>query len=91
MTELAFGTNYVTNCDAGNLINFLQKLIFTCYESNDGSLSHKPYKIAIAVKSLHNYSNTKPNNPYGFKEELKIKEEATLVIVGKFPNRTGVI
>ena len=62
-----------------------------CYESDDGRLSHKPYKIAVAVKSLHNYSNLSPNNPHGFKEELKIKYKATLAIVGKFLNGTGVM
>ena len=91
MTKLALGTKYAANCDAGNLINFLQRSKVICYESNDGSLSHKPYKITIAVESLHNYTNSKPNNPHRFKEELKIKYESTLAIVGKFPNRTGVM
>ena len=91
MTKLTLITNYVANHNARNLINFLQRLNVICYESNDGGLSHKPYKIAIAVKSLDNYSNPKPNNPHGFKEELKIKFKTTLAIDGKFPNRTGVI
>ena len=91
MTKLALGTNYSADCNAGNLVNFLQRLKAISYESNDGGLSHKPYKIAIAVKSLHNYSNLKSNNPHGFKEELQIKYKATLATVGKFPNRTRVM
>ena len=33
--------------------------------------------------------NAKPNDPHGFKEELKIKYDAVLAVVGKFPNGTG--
>ena len=81
MTEIALGTNYTADRNAGNLINFIQRLNVICYESNDGCLFHKPYNIAIAVKALQNYNNLKPNDPHGFKEELKIKYEATLAIV----------
>ena len=49
------------------------RLRAVCYENDDGGLSHKPYKIVVAVKSLHNFSNSKPSDPYAFKEELKIK------------------
>ena len=91
MTKLALRTNYIANCNARNLINFLQRLNVICYESDDSGLSHKPYKIAVAVKLLHNYSNPEPNNPHRFKEDLKIKYKATLAIVGKFPNETGVM
>ena len=47
--------------------------------------------MVVAVKSLHNFSNLKPNDPRAFKEELKIKCGAELAIVGKFLNRTGVL
>lgn len=43
----------------------------------------------MVVKSLNNFTNAKPNNPHGFKENLKIKYDATLAIVSKFPNSTG--
>ena len=68
LTKLALRVNYVTNHDNENLINFLHRLKVICYESDDGGLSHKPYKIAVAVKLLHNYTNPKPSNPHGFKE-----------------------
>ena len=60
MTKLALGANYATARDNGNIINFLIRLKVTCYESNDGGLSHKQYKIAVTVKALHNYTNLKP-------------------------------
>ena len=47
--------------------------------------------MVVAVKSLHNFSSSKPNDAYAFKEELKIKFDAVLAIVGKFPNGTGVM
>ena len=43
----------------------------------------------MAVKSLNNFTNAKPNDPHGFKEELKIKYDAILAVVGKFLNSTG--
>ena len=43
----------------------------------------------MALKSLNNFTNVKPNNPYGFKENLKIKYDAVLAIVRKFLNCTG--
>ena len=43
----------------------------------------------MVVKSLNNFSNAKPNDPHGFKEELKIKHDAVLAIVGKFLNGSG--
>ena len=79
------------DCDNRNIINFLNRLKVICYESNDGGLFHKPYKISFAVKSLHNYTNPKPDNPHEFKEELKFKYDATLSIVKKFPNGTALI
>ena len=38
---------------------------------------------------MNNFTNAKPNDPHGFKEELKIKYDAVLAVVGKFPNGTG--
>ena len=89
MTELALRINNTADHNARDHNNFLQRLKVICYESNDSGLSQKPYKIPVAVKSLHNYTNPKSNDPHGFKEELKIKYKATLATVGKFPNKTG--
>ena len=41
------------------------------------------------MKSLNNFTNANPNDPHGFKEELKIKYDAVLAIVRKFLNGTG--
>ena len=38
---------------------------------------------------LTNFTKTNPNDPHGFKEELKIKYKAVLAVVRKFPNGTG--
>ena len=45
--------------------------------------------MVVAVKSLNNFTNAKPNDPHRFKEELKIKYDTVLAVVGKFPNGTG--
>jgi len=49
----------------------------------------KPYKNVVVAKILNNFSNAKPNDPHRFKEELKIKCDAVLAVVGKYPNGTG--
>ena len=38
---------------------------------------------------MNSFSNAKPNDPHGFKEELKIKFDAELAVIRKFPNSTG--
>ena len=43
----------------------------------------------MAVKSFNNFTNANPNDPHGFKEELKIKYNAVLAVVRKFLNGTG--
>ena len=40
---------------------------------------------------MNNYSNNKPHDPYGFKEEIKIKFDALKVVIEKFPNKTGLM
>ena len=40
---------------------------------------------------MYNFCNTKQNDPHGLKEELKIKYDAVLAVVRKFPNRIGPI
>ena len=59
--------------------------------SDDGGLSYGPYKQVVAIKAMKNYSNYKLNDSHGFKEQVKIKYEATKVIVGKFPNETAAL
>ena len=88
-TEIALGATYKTDHQDGNIINFLKQLHTLYYGSVDGDLYLKPYKNVMLVKSLNNFSNTKPIDPYGFREDLKIKYNAVLAVVGKFPNGTG--
>ena len=47
--------------------------------------------MVVAVKSLHNSSNSNPNDPHVLKEELKIKFSTISAITGKFPGRTGMM
>ena len=57
----------------------------------DGGLSYNSYKVIIAVKSLHNFINPRVDDPHRFKEEVKVKYNATVAIVEKFPNRTAFL
>ena len=45
--------------------------------------------MVVVVKSLHNISNSNPNDPHAFKEELKIKFSAASAITGRFPGGKG--
>ena len=47
--------------------------------------------MIVLLKSLHNFSNSNPNDPHAFKEELKIKYSAVSVITGRFPGETGIL
>ena len=40
---------------------------------------------------MNNYTNDKPNNPHGFKEQVKIKYKDTKAVAGKFPNETAAL
>ena len=91
ITKITLGTSYVVDCDARNLINFLTILRTVCYEINDGGLPYMSYKMVVAVKTLHNSSNSNPNDPHAFKEELKIKFSAVSAITGRFPSRPGIL
>ena len=88
-TEISIGARYKNIRNDAEIINFLALVRKVCFGSNDGGLSFKPYKITVAIKSLNNFTNANPSDPHGFKEELKIKYEAVLAVIGKFPNGTG--
>ena len=57
-----------------------------CFGGGDSGLSYRPYKQVVAIKSLNTYTNNEPQDPHGYKEQVKIKYEATKAIVWKFPN-----
>ena len=38
------------------------------------------------MKLINNYSNNKPHDSHGFKEEVKIKYDTVKAVAGKFPN-----
>ena len=62
-----------------------------CFGSDDGGLSYGPYKQVVVVKSINNYSNNKPHDPHGFKEEVKIKYDAVKAVIGKSPKGARAI
>ena len=62
-----------------------------CFGGGDGGLSFPPYKQVVAVKALNIYTKNDTNDSNGFKEQVKIKYEATKAIVGRFPNRTATL
>ena len=64
LTKLALRTSFAVDSDKGNIIKFLDRLELICYESDDSGLCHKPYKVVVAVKLLHNYTNPKPDDPH---------------------------
>ena len=70
--------------DAGRL--FIEWMGTVCFGGDDGGLSYWPYKQVAAIKSLNTYTNNEPQDPHGYKEQVKIKYEATKAIVRKFPN-----
>ena len=43
------------------------------------------------MKVLNNYSNNKPHDPHGFKEEVNIKYDTVKAITGRFPSRTATM
>ena len=55
------------------------------------SLTFPPYKQVVAIKSLNTYTNNEVHDPNGFKEQIKIKYEATKAIVGRFLNGTATL
>ena len=40
---------------------------------------------------MNNYSNKKPHDPHGFKEEVKIKVYVAKVVAVRFPNGTATM
>ena len=75
----------------GNLLNFINQLQTICFSGDDCSLSYGLYKQVVAIKSMNNYPNNEPNNPHVVIEQVKIKFEATKVIVRRFQNGTAAL
>ena len=90
-TEITLGDNYTEDRNEGRLLAFIERLHAICFGGNDGGLSYAPYKQVVSIKSLNTFTNNDPQDPHGFKEEVKIKFEATKTIVGRFPNGTTAL
>ena len=90
-TKIALVATYTANRQAGRLIEFLNQLCTICFSNDNYGLSYAPYKQVMAVKLLNNFSNSKPHDTNGFKEEIKIKYDSVKAIAGRFPNETATI
>ena len=90
-TKIALEDNYTEDRDEGRLLAFIERLRAICFGGNDSGLSYAPYKKVVAIKSLNTYTNNNITDPHGFKEQAKIKYEATKAIVGRFPNETATL
>ena len=90
-TKITLETTYTDDPQVGNLIKFIKQLRTVCFGGNDGGLSYWPYKQIVVIKSMNNYTNNEPYNTHGFKEQVKIKFEATKAIVRRFPNGTAAL
>ena len=90
-TKFALGATYKVDCQDGNLIKFFKQVHIVCFGNDNGELSFRTYKQVIVVKLMTNYSNNKPHDPHGLKEEVKIKYDAVKAVVGKFLNGTGAM
>ena len=90
-TEIALADSYTEDRDKGKLLAFIERLRAICFSGDNGGLSYRPYKQVVAIKLLNIYTNNNPNDPHGFKEQVKIKFEATKAIVRRFPNGTAAL
>ena len=91
LTNLAIDTTYEVGCNTGNFTKFFNRIKVVCYKSDDNSLSYKPSKVVVVVKSLNNFKNPRVDDSYLFKKEVNIKYDATTAIVGNFPNGTAFL
>ena len=90
-TKIALGATYLADRQAGRLRDFFEQICTVCFSSDDGGLSYRPYKQVVAVKSMNNFSNNKPYDPHGYKEEVKIKYDSVKAIARKFPNEIAAM
>ena len=90
-TKISLGATYTADYQAWNLIEFINRLRIVCFGGDDDGLSYGPYKQVVAIKLMNNYTNNKSYDPHGFKEQIKIKYEATKAIARKFPNGTAAL
>ena len=85
-TKISLGATYTIDRQARRLIQFLKQLPTVCFGGDGSGLSYTPYEQVVAVKLLNNFSNNKPHDIHGFKEEVKIKYNSVKAIAGQFPN-----
>ena len=90
-TKIALRASYTADRDARRFLDFIKWMRTVCFGGDDSGLSYRLYKQVVAIKSLNTYINNDLQDPHGYKEQVKIKYEATKAIVGKFPNGTAAL
>ena len=90
-TEIALRANYTEDRDARRLLAFTERMRTICFGGDDGGLSYGPYKKVVAIKLLNTYTSNNSQDPHSYKEQVKIKYDATKVIIRKFPNGTAAL
>ena len=79
-TKIALGDNYTNDRNGGRLLAFVDRMRGISFGGDDGGLSFLAYKQVVVVKSFNTYTNNDTYDPNGFKEQVKIKYEATKAI-----------
>ena len=90
-SEIALEATYAADRQAGRLSAFIERIRTVCFGGDDDGLSYRPYKQVVAIKLMNAYTNNEPQDPHGFKEQVKINYKATKAITRKFPNGTAAL
>ena len=86
-TKIFLRVTYAADSNAERLSAFIEKNRTVCFGDDDGGLSYRPYKQVIAIKSLNTYTDNEPQDPRGFKKQVKIKYKNTKAIGRKIPKQ----
>ena len=90
-TEISLGATYVVDRQERKIIEFLNGLCTVCFVGDDGGFSYAPYKQVVVVKLLNNFSDNRPHDAHGFKEEVKVEHDSVEAIARRFPSGTATM
>ena len=90
-TKISLGATYTADRQARRLIEFLNELSTVCFGGDNGGLLYAPYKQVMVVKLLNNFSDNRPHDAHGFKEEVKVEHDSVEAIARRFPSGTATM